>query len=192
MNERRPSYFDSGSQGRLSIRSSYSIDFQSINSFLQLVSTRETSDEPTRGEFSWAEIHRNEIHRRQNYPRKILRGKKKKLLPLSFQGKGERRGVLISSNRARRLDGSTARRRKSRSKIELRASWRVSGKGKRRNESSNDNKCEQPSRGWGGGTQAFSSPGSRKGHHVSTLPPSPFYFRRRGLQANGPALSGNP
>lgn len=78
MNERRPSYFDSGSQGRLSIRSSYSIDFQSINSFLQLVSTRETSDEPTRGEFSWAEIHRNEIHRRQNYPRKILRGKKKK------------------------------------------------------------------------------------------------------------------
>lgn len=36
MNERRPSYFDSGSQGRLSIRSSYSIDFQSINSFLQL------------------------------------------------------------------------------------------------------------------------------------------------------------
>lgn len=115
----------------------------------------------------------------------------KKKSSFHSRSKGKRRGGLISSNRARRLE-STARRRKSRSKIELRASWRVSGKGKRRNESSNDNKCEQPSRGWGGGTQAFSSPGSRKGHHVSTLPPSPFYFRRRGLQANGPALSGNP
>lgn len=93
MNERRPSYFDSGSQGRLSIRSSYSIDFQSINSFLQLVSTRETSDEPTRGEFSWAEIHRNEIHRRQNYPRKILRGKKKAPSTLVPRQGGEARSL---------------------------------------------------------------------------------------------------
>ena len=132
MNERRPSYFDSGSQGRLSIRSSYSIDFQSINSFLQLVSTRETSDEPTRGGIF---MDGNSSERNSSSPKLSTKDspwKKKKLLPLSFQGKGERRGVLISSNRARRLDGSTARRRKSRSKIELRASWRVSGKGKRR------------------------------------------------------------
>lgn len=190
MNERRPSYFDSGSQGRLSIRSSYSIDFQSINSFLQLVSTRETSDEPTRGEFSWAEIHRNEIHRRQNYPRKILRGKKKKLLPLSFQGEEERRLNFIQPSSTTRVH-----REATQISFENRAACELARFGERETTKARTiiNASNQAGVGGGeAGTQAFSSPGSRKGHHVSTLPPSPFYFRRRGLQANGPALSGNP
>lgn len=100
MNERRPSYFDSGSQGRLSIRSSYSIDFQSINSFLQLAKrlmNRLGENFHGRKFIGTKFIVAKIIHERFSVE------KKKKLLPLSFQGEEERRLNFIQPSSTTRV-----------------------------------------------------------------------------------------
>lgn len=99
MNERRPSYFDSGSQGRLSIRSSYSIDFQSINSFLQLAKrlmNRLGENFHGRKFIGTKFIVAKIIHERFSV-------EKKKLLPLSFQGEEERRLNFIQPSSTTRV-----------------------------------------------------------------------------------------
>lgn len=186
MNERRPSYFDSGSQGRLSIRSSYSIDFQSINSFLQLAKrlmNRLGENFHGRKFIGTKFIVAKIIHERFSV-------EKKKLLPLSFQGEEERRLNFIQPSSTTRVH-----REATQISFENRAACELARFGERETTKARTiiNASNQAGVGGGeAGTQAFSSSGSRKGHHVSTLPLSPFYFRRRGLQANGPALSGNP
>lgn len=100
MNERRPSYFDSGSQDRLSIRSSYSIDFQSINSFLQLAKrlmNRLGENFHGRKFIGTKFIVAKIIHERFSVE------KKKKLLPLSFQGEEERRLNFIQPSSTTRV-----------------------------------------------------------------------------------------
>lgn len=99
MNERRPSYFDSGSQDRLSIRSSYSIDFQSINSFLQLAKrlmNRLGENFHGRKFIGTKFIVAKIIHERFSV-------EKKKLLPLSFQGEEERRLNFIQPSSTTRV-----------------------------------------------------------------------------------------